>query len=158
MRLLLILSFLLMTPVVATAAEHLALLGVGGYNVQRTDQRSVEYRLEYSGRQQYKGFGTQFGINANGDNMLYFFGGINYEYIFSNGLYVSPNLSAGIYRRGDSKDLGGPIEFRSVLEVGYRFDNGMRLGAAVSHLSNASIYDQNPGSESVVGVFAFPLW
>jgi hypothetical protein len=148
MRFILIAALLLIAPA-AHAAENLGLVGLGGYNIQRNTERSVEYRLEYSGRQQYKGFGTQFGINGNGDNALYFFGGINYEYVFSNGFYVSPNLSAGIYRKGDSKDLGGPIEFRSVLEAGYRFTNGMRVGAAVSHISNAGIYDRNPGEESV---------
>ena len=43
--------------------------------------------------------------------------------------------------QGDGLDLGYGLEFRSQLEIAYRFDNRSRLGVAVSHMSNASWVD-----------------
>jgi hypothetical protein len=57
----------------------------------------------------------------------------------------------GHYRPGDGgRELGGPLEFRSGLELSRRLGPRTRLGLSFDHLSNAGIYDHNPGSESLV--------
>lgn len=57
----------------------------------------------------------------------------------------------GHYRAGDEgRDLGGPIQFRSGLELSRRAGPRSRLGLSFDHLSNAGIYDSNRGSESLV--------
>lgn len=57
----------------------------------------------------------------------------------------------GNYRAGDDgRDLGGPLEFRSGLEVSRRVGPRSRLGLSFDHLSNAGLYDSNRGSESLV--------
>jgi hypothetical protein len=43
------------------------------------------------------------------------------------------------------------------LELAYRFDNRSRLGLAVSHYSNASIGDTNPGTETATVYYSIPL-
>lgn len=63
---------------------------------------------------------------------------------------VVPFLGVGVYEAGDGKDLGGPVEFRSGVEVSYRAGQRWWLGATLYHLSNAVIYDSNPGEESLV--------
>ena len=68
-----------------------------------------------------------------------------------------PNFAIGGYRRGTAKDLGSVIEFRSGIEIAYRFGNAARLGVAISHISNASISDNNPGTESIVLSYSIPL-
>ena len=47
-------------------------------------------------------------------------------------------------------DLGSALEFRSRLEVAYRFENKFRLGVSITHTSNASTGDTNPGTEAVM--------
>ena len=49
--------------------------------------------------------------------------------------------------RGDSKDLGYNLEFRSQIEFSYKLKSS-RIGFNLNHISNASIGDTNPGTES----------
>ena len=77
-------------------------------------------------------------------------GGILADFYIDEGqtVYVTPSFGAGLYSQGDSDlDLGSAIEFRSQIEGGYEFDNGHRVGAAFGHISNASIDEDNPGTE-----------
>jgi hypothetical protein len=60
-----------------------------------------------------------------------------------------PQSGVGLYRLGDGKDLGGPVEFRSGLELDLRLGAGHDLGLVFYHLSNAVLYDHNPGEESL---------
>ena len=70
----------------------------------------------------------------------------------------NPGFAVSLYEEGSTgKDLGGPVEFRSSLEFARRFAGGSSLGLAVYHLSNAGIYDDNPGSNSVILSWAFPV-
>ncbi len=71
---------------------------------------------------------------------------------------VTPSFGGGFYADGSGKKLGHEIEFRSQIELAYRFDNRSRLGVAFSHISNASIGgDKNPGVEVLNIYYALPL-
>ncbi len=71
---------------------------------------------------------------------------------------LTPGFGVSLYEEGGSgKDLGGPLQFRSSLELSRRLARGGRLGLAVYHLSNASIYENNPGANSVVLTWASPV-
>lgn len=99
-------------------------------------------------------FAIQPGLGAtvNGDDSYYGYFTLRYDLprewlgeawratIFSGG---------GIYSAGDGKNLGGPWEFRSGLEIDRAVSPRSRLGLTYYHLSNAGIYDVNPGSESL---------
>jgi lipid A 3-O-deacylase len=63
---------------------------------------------------------------------------------------VVPFTGAGLYEAGDGKDLGGAVEFRSGLEVAVRAGDRWWVGLSYYHLSNAVLYDRNPGEESLV--------
>ncbi|HEY5461396.1 MAG TPA: acyloxyacyl hydrolase [Deferrimonas sp.] len=60
-------------------------------------------------------------------------------------VFVGPAM--GIYRRGNSINLGGPLEFRESLEIAYRFTDRCRAGVSVAHISNAHLYMDNPGQQ-----------
>lgn len=60
---------------------------------------------------------------------------------------IQLHAMTGLYSRGTGVDLGGPIEFRSGIEVAYRMESGMRLGLGWDHRSNLEIYSRNPGVE-----------
>ncbi len=99
------------------------------------------------------------GALANGDGAMYGYGGFNYDIPIRaiEPFVITPGVFAGAYSQGDSKDLGSWFEFREHLEVSYKFDSGHRLGASISHLSNASLGDSNPGVETVQVVFSMPM-
>jgi hypothetical protein len=67
---------------------------------------------------------------------------------------ATPGFAAGLFHRGGGQNLGGPVEFRSSIELAYRFGDGSRLGLNLSHLSNGGFYDRNPGTESLVLVWS----
>jgi lipid A 3-O-deacylase len=93
----------------------------------------------------------------NADNALYGYAGFDVDYNFAGNLYITPSIAAGAYDEGDSKDLGGALEFRSSLELAYEFDSRSRLGLAFSHISNAGIYDDNPGTETIMLTYSMPV-
>ena len=70
---------------------------------------------------------------------------------------ITPGVKVGGYSQGDSKDLGYGIEFHDSIEVTYRFNDGQRVGAVLSHMSNASLGNKNPGTEIIQAVYSFPL-
>ena len=72
-------------------------------------------------------------------------------------VYAEFHLMPGLYASGGGADLGGPIEFRSGLELGYETSRGLRIGLGVDHRSNAGLYDFNPGLETVHLRVSWPL-
>ena len=76
---------------------------------------------------------------------------------FGKRVVLTPSFGAGLYAEGSGKDLGHAVEFRSQIELSYRFDNRSRLGVAFSHISNASIADDNPGVEILNVYYSLPL-
>ena len=87
------------------------------------------------------------GVEGTSKGALYGFGGFMFDVPIGRNFYVSENEAVGAYYRGNGKILGSVIEFRSGLEGGYRFDNNMRFGLSISHISNAKITRVNPGTE-----------
>ena len=49
------------------------------------------------------------------------------------------------------------VEFRSQVELGYQFENQSRLSLAFSHISNAELGDDNPGTEVLNLYYHLPL-
>jgi hypothetical protein len=52
---------------------------------------------------------------------------------------------------------GSVVEFRSQLEVGYRFENEMRVSVAYSHISNANLSETNPGVDIISAYLHVPV-
>ena len=95
-------------------------------------------------------FQTIYGASISNDGELW--GGLGSAWtapLFSQRGYVQFHAMAGLYSKGSGSGLGGPIEFRSGVEVGYQALNGVRFGLGFDHRSNAGIYDSNPGLETV---------
>lgn len=146
---------LIATP--AMANDYLS-FNVGAFNALRsgdTDtQFGLEYRfspLEYNIRPIVGGFFTDEGGG-------YAYAGLNWDIeLIPNQLFLIPNFAVGAYTDGDGKDLGGALEFRSGIELAYQFENANQIGIALNHLSNASIYDSNPGAESVIVTYSVPI-
>lgn len=114
-----------------------------------TPELGIEYRFV-----PFKIKGVPFipalGAAATEDKNAWVYGGVRYDWNVSKHWVLTPNFAVALYEAGDGKDLGGPIEFRSGLEVSYRFNGGSRLGLLFYHMSNNDYYDPNPGSNSLV--------
>lgn len=88
---------------------------------------------------------------------VYGYGGLGLDVWFGENVVFTPNAALGYYYKGNDRDLGYPLEFRSGIEAAWQFDNGVRLGAAYHHTSNAGLSDQNPGIETATINLAIPF-
>jgi lipid A 3-O-deacylase len=68
-----------------------------------------------------------------------------------------PIEAVGDYEKGSGKDLGSHIEFKSGAELDLVLANGIRMGPAFDHVSNAGIGKKNPGEENLLMMFTAPL-
>lgn len=94
------------------------------------------------------------GLEATGDEAVYFLGGIYLEdnigslLVGENSNFIfTPSFGIGYYQDGDGKKLGNDIEFRTTFEISYQLENKDRVGLSFGHISNANIGDKNPGVE-----------
>ncbi len=96
------------------------------------------------------GFDFSFGgIGLWDGNDDYFIGaGLIVTHDFAQGKwFVEFSEMPGYYHYGHrDNDLGRDLEFRSQLAVGYRLNPDWAMSASVSHISNASLGDRNPGA------------
>ena len=151
----------LAAPLPAAAGDDPAFIafGAGSFDWNRQKDEGEEFRLEY--RSASKHFGTLKPIVAvaatTTDN--YFLGvGYGVDLYFGPRVVVTPSFVPHIYSGGNTKlDLDYWLQFRSQIEIAYRFDDRSRLGLAVSHYSNASLGDTNPGTESAMVYYAMPI-
>jgi len=91
------------------------------------------------------------------DGSLYGYGGLFIDIHLTDQFVVRPSASVGAYSEGNGRDLGGWFEFRTGVEVAWRFEDLTRLGIEFTHISNAGIYDVNPGTEMLTINYSVPL-
>jgi lipid A 3-O-deacylase len=134
-------------------------LSVGGGYVDPYRQRdtATEFRVEYRHDYRFWLFKPFLAASANTDNAFHLMAGVLIDIYFGDRWVVTPSFAPGYYDSGDGLNLGHHVEFRSQLEIAYRFDNRARLGVGYSHTSNAHLSNQNPGSETAFIMFSIPL-
>ncbi|NQV46084.1 MAG: acyloxyacyl hydrolase [Rhodospirillales bacterium] len=133
-------------------------IAAGAWDFNKNDDQGAEFRLEY--RSDYKLWELKpFGaIAASSTGSAFIGAGVLMDIYFGRRFVVTPSFAPHFYAQGGSdKDLGHVIEFRSQLEFAYRFDDRSRLGLSVSHYSNASLGDRNPGTESLLLNYSIPI-
>lgn len=153
---------LLAPPGVAHAdGPSLLALGVGAYDVLHRNARArteAQFRVEYR-------FGQSFlwvlrpliGAFTTTDGTFFGYAGVRIELPLGDHVVLMGDTAAGYWHHGRGLDLGNPIEFKSGVELAYRFAGESRLGIAFDHISNAGIAKLNPGVESLLLVYSFPL-
>ena len=152
-----LLSATMLVSGAARAADYLTGT-LGWYDVTQQDNEAVAVGAEYRFSPVEYGIRPMVGFFATTDSSLYGYAGLHWDIeLIANQLYLSPNFAAGAYTAGDDgKRLGGTIEFRSGIELAYQMPNQHRVGVAFNHLSNASIYNRNPGVEMLLLTYSIP--
>jgi hypothetical protein len=125
----------------------LVALGLGYYDINLRDDEAADFRLEYRSDLALWVIKPWVGLEATSDGAVYGLGGLFADIPLGPRVRLTPSLGAGLYHDGGGKDLGHTVEFRSQIELAYRFAGGWRLALAFGHISNASLGDDNPGTE-----------
>ena len=87
------------------------------------------------------------GAMITADSATYFYTGVQAQYKFG-ALNITPSFAPGYYNKGDGKDLGHALEFKSEVQLSLDLPKSSQLGFSYNHLSNASLGDKNPGANS----------
>lgn len=90
--------------------------------------------------------------------------GANYVYAdfrlpiwLSNRWVLSPHFGTGLFTDSDQVNLGHDIQFRSGIEIAYRTRGNLQIGLGITHLSNASLSQLNPGTETIGVSLSMPI-
>jgi lipid A 3-O-deacylase len=148
-------ALLVASPLVAQEPRSLAFSG-GVSNFNKSEKR-VEAGLELRLPTRLWKLAFATGLTVNDDKSAWIFAGLRRDFSLGGPWLVTPAFGVSLYEQGDGKDLGGPLEFRSALEIGYAWPSDRRLALVIYHLSNAGIYDRNPGMNSLVLTFSLPI-
>jgi hypothetical protein len=69
---------------------------------------------------------------------------------------ITPSFAVGGYG-GHGYRLGDHVEFRSGGDFAWRFDDASRVAVGIYHISNGGLTQRNPGSESLLLEYFYPL-
>ena len=130
-------------------------------------QGSLQYQGEVIGREIYARYDTKLAhgpfqtiVGASYSSLGDIWAGIGHSYTLAEGEtgpFAEVHAMTGLYLNGSGPDLGGLVEFRSGAELGYRWESGLRVGLSYDHRSNAGIFPNNPGIETVQLRVSVPL-
>ncbi|MDC1353059.1 acyloxyacyl hydrolase [Pelagibacteraceae bacterium] len=87
------------------------------------------------------------GALLTADSAAYIYTGVQAQYNLGK-IKLTPSFAPGLYSKGDGKDLGHILEFKSELQISVDFVSNSQLGFSYNHLSNASLGTKNPGANS----------
>ena len=154
----LVLGVFLVMPFSAAADDpDFLTVAVGALDLVQDHDQAAEFRAEYRSDKKIWIVKPFIGVMGTTDSTFYGYGGFLTDIFFGRRWVLTPSLAAGYYDKGNGLDLGHELEFRSSIELSYRFDNRTRLGLSFYHLSNASIGSINPGTEVLSIVYSIPL-
>ena len=87
------------------------------------------------------------GAFITGNSSVYLYTGIEGQYGLGP-LKILPSFTPGYYEKGDGKDLGSVLEFKSEIKFGLDILENSKLSYSYSHISNNDWGDTNPGTDN----------
>ena len=147
-------SFFTLFFSVVNSEENVSKFNVysGMFDFSDTGKRSTligfQHQNEDLNRDTFLGnFSPITGALVTADSAAYFYTGVQAEYKLGK-INFMPSFTPGLYSKGNGKDLGHVIEFKSELQISLDIFSNSQLGFSYNHLSNASLGTKNPGANS----------
>ena len=84
---------------------------------------------------------------VSGKGSTYLYTGVEAEYDLGP-VKILPSFTPGYYQKGDGKDLGDVLEFKSEVKVGFDIFENSKIGYSYSHISNNDWGEKNPGADN----------
>jgi lipid A 3-O-deacylase len=132
-------------------------LSAGQFNIANQQKTAVEAGVQWRGGGRWWVLHPIAGAAVTDEGAFNAYLGFTFDLpTRGTGFVARPSFAPGYYHQGGGKDLGDALEFRSGLELGWRFGDGTRVGVELHHLSNASLGRINPGENTLLLVVSFP--
>jgi len=132
-------------------------ISVGAYDAFENSATELGIEYRFKPLESVTSLVPAVGASINSDDDYWLYGGLRYDMDFAEKWVFTPHISAALYEHGDGIDLGGNIQFRTGAEIAYKLENRSRVGIGIYHLSNFGLEDENPGAESIIINYSFPL-
>jgi len=132
-------------------------LWAGSFEFESAEDRTAEFGSEYRFAPLVWRLRPVLGGQVTARDAVYLHGGLRVDAYLTERWRLSPFASLGFFDAGEGLDLGSALEFRSGAELSWRVLPGHRVGLSFYHLSNASIDERNPGSESIALTWSVDL-
>ena len=87
------------------------------------------------------------GAFITGDSSIYLYTGVEGQYGIGP-LKILPSFSPGYYEKGNGKDLGSVLEFKSEVKIGLDVFENSKISYSYSHISNNDWGNINPGTDN----------
>ncbi|WP_170332880.1 acyloxyacyl hydrolase [Ruegeria arenilitoris] len=151
----LITAFALLLATQTAQAQSLVFgAGYSDFSDSAADDEAV-FALEYQHRPFYEAtrFSATWGgaLTVDTASDVHIGIGLIGFYTFADRWFVEGSVMPGYFSEGDDlNDLGGEFQIRSLLGVGYTLESGNKISFAITHKSNASTHDDNPGVNSAL--------
>ena len=108
----------------------------------------VEHKNPNLSRDTFLGkFKPVSGAFMTGKSSVYLYTGVEAQYGIGP-LKILPSFAPGYYEKGDGKDLGSVLEFKSEVKFGLDIFENSNLSYSYSHISNNDWGDTNPGTDN----------
>ena len=92
-------------------------------------------------------FSPVTGAFITGKNSTYIYTGIEAQYGIGP-LKILPSFTPGYYDKGNGKELGEELEFKSEIKFGLDIFENTKIGYSYSHISNNDWGEVNPGTDN----------
>jgi len=148
----------LVTATTTAKAESRVLVagGLGAFDFLH-NYTAAEGRLELRFAQSFLYLKPLLGVFFTHKGSIYTYGGFRFEIPLGPHFMLVPSAVVGDYEKGSGKDLGSHIEFKTGFEFDFVMANGVRIGPAFDHVSNAGIGKKNPGEENLMLMVTVPF-
>ena len=138
----------------AISNEHLYSFYTGTFDLidkegdDQTNLFGIEHRNPSLVRDTFLGtFSPISGGFMTGKSSLYLYTGVQAQYGIGP-LKILPSFTPGYYEKGDGKDLGSVLEFKSEVKIAFDIFENTKLGYSYSHISNNDWGARNPGTDN----------
>ena len=135
----LLLLFLFFTPA-QSETEYNFYMGTFDTIDKEGDDKATMYGIEHNNpilfRDTFVGkFSPITGGFITDKSSFYLYTGVQAQYKFGS-LNIIPSFAPGYYERGNGKDLGLALEFKSEVKMSYDISKDSKIGFSYSHISN----------------------
>ena len=156
MRRLLFLCAMLLSVGTLVADPPRFSLGLGVTEIDKIQQQGVA-SVEMVLPPAWRSLRPFVGLHVSQEGDAYLCAGAQYEWPLGKNWWGRFGLGAGYFRYDGGYQLGGPLEFQSLIVVERVWKEGVRAGFTYQHLSHGGVYGNNPGSERLLLTLSFPV-
>tara|TARA_B110001452_G_scaffold160019_1_gene133153 strand:+ start:81 stop:584 length:504 start_codon:yes stop_codon:yes gene_type:complete len=148
------LSCILIKSVVADEGNNDISVYTGTFDLidKEGDDKTTLFGIEHKNPNLFRdtllgNFSPISGGFVTGSRSVYLYTGVEGQYGIGP-IKILPSFSPGYYDKGNGKDLGSVLEFKSEIKIGFDLLNNTKIGYSYSHISNNDWGERNPGTDN----------